>query len=717
MSKNSQWLKRRHVLTKSILTVGSLCGVIEMAQAEEKTLSEVQVNAPRQLPSTIKVTEDVEASPASVTVITKKDLDKKTITSYGDIFRGVTGVSIAQYGQGTVAYEIKARGFASGHGRDLAVFLDGMPLNVTGSQHTNGYMDLAQLIPEIVSRVEFVRGPFSVFAGNHAVGGSVQFYTDASPQSAIKLTVDNEGQARVVPVLSKPVGDGSLLLAMDGTKGDGYTKQSDLKRLNLFTRYMLPVANGLASVRFQAYDADAQAPGYLDLAAIQSGQVDKRAALSKGIGDAKSQQNLVFNYRSNDVEGVNVDGGWFVVAYLNNDIRKRWTNFDLTTPVGSSVTLGQERDQLRQFGFDIRKTLTFQTGTMPSQFVAGVQYNDERVNARKFNTDADHNQLAGPGDVISVDRRVQTQTQALYAQYQIQPISVLKLTAALRYDRLKFNLGLHPDDDTFTAAALAGLPGSVSTAQGQWSPKLGGALTLLESPGQRVELYANMAHGLKSPYPFSDYYSNLGVSGTLPDLKISSVRSYETGLQGGTPSGSAAWRIALWNTLQDKESDVNNAGIFQSFKQTRRDGFDLEGSIAVLNNLRLFANYSHVTARIKDPVIPGANYIPNVPQSSTTLGFETNTGWGAHRLDFSLADTLTGEQPLTADNQLRSGQFNRYVARAAYSNTAWHGASAFVSLVGYDKQFEEVQFDFGGGARGVSPRPKMQLTVGIQVPL
>lgn len=687
------------------------------AWADDNVLPEVQVTATKARTPATKVTEDVEAAPASVTVISRKELDQKTINSYGDIFRGVTGVSHAQYGQGLVAYEVKARGFSSGHGRDLAVFLDGMPLNVTGSQHTNGYMDMAQLIPELVSRVEFVRGPFSAFAGNHAVAGSIQLYTDASPPSMVKLTVDNFGQTRVVPVLNKAVGPGILLLAADATKGGGYTKQSDVERLNLFTRYMLPVGEGLASLRFQAYDAKAEAPGYLDLARIRSGEVDKREALSKGIGDAKSQQNLVLNYRSNDLDGTAPGGGWFAVAYFNNDVRKRWTNSDLAGDIGASVPLNQERDRLQQTGFDVRKTRTFDTAGLPSQLAVGLQFNDERLKGRRFRTDADHNPLNDGADNVSVDRDVDTQTQALYAQYQIQPASALKLTAGLRYDRLKFDIGLHPQDDTYEAARAAGLPTSASTTQSQWSPKLGAALALLDTPRYRTELYANAARGLKSPYPFSDYYANIGLVRSLPDLQISSVRSLEAGLQGGAPDGSSKWRLAVWNTRQDKESDVNSAGIFQSFKKTRRDGFDLEGSLAVAKNLRLFANYSRVRARVEDPATPGADRIPNVPECTATIGVDAAVGWAEHRFDLSLADTLTGPQPVTADNAIRTRHYNRYTARVAYSRPDWRGANVFLSLVGYDRQLEEVQFDFGGGVVGTSPRPRLQVTTGVQIPL
>lgn len=668
--------------------------------------------------SQTQVTEDISAAPASVTVFEKRDLDRKTITTYGDIFRGTAGVSILEYGQGLVAYDIQMRGFDGGHGNKIAVSLDGMPLNVTGSQHTNGYMDLAQVIPELLSRVELVRGPFSVFAGNHAVAGSVQFHTDTSPLASVKFTIDSFGRARVVPIENFDIGPGNLMVALDATKGPTYTDQSNLQRLNLFTRYAMPLGSGIASLRLQLYDADAEAPGYINAEQIRTNQISPKAALSRGIGDAKNQQNLVFNFRSDDAEGAGgFDTGWFISAYLNNDTRRRWTNFNLATPLGSSVPLGSERDHLQQLGFDVRKTTSFDTIGLPSQLVAGVQINSERLEARNYQSDADRNFIGG---TIGIDRRIVTDTRALYAQYQLQPIPRLKLTAGGRYDYLSFNLLLRPDDATFASAQPLGAD-TVNSSASQFSPKVGAAFTVWEGAAANAVLFANAARGLKSPYAFSDFYSNLGLNPPsarfVPDLSISKVTSYEAGLQGGALDNSFAWRVSFWDTKQDGEQDRNAVGVFQNFKKTNRDGFDLEGSLLVADATRVFANYSQVRARIENPVVAGFDRIPNVAEYIGTVGILSAQQFGRHRFDVTLADSLVGPQSIIADNSVRSSAYHRSNLRVAYSKDDWKGATVFVNFVTYSRQLDELTFDFGGGQFGVSPRPRLAATVGVQIPL
>ncbi|MDQ3185440.1 MAG: TonB-dependent receptor, partial [Pseudomonadota bacterium] len=426
-------------------------------------------------PALTSITHDVAASPASVTVINKKELDRLTINTYGDILRNRAGINIIEYNQGLVAYGITIRGFQEGHGSNLAAYLDGMPLNVTGSQHTNGYGDQVQIIPELIGRAEITRGPFSVLAGNHAVGGSLQLTTTERIPSSFRFQIDHFGRARILPILSFNLGPGHLISALDLTKGNGYTPQSNTDRVNFFNRYSMPLGDGVASVRIQSYAADAEATGYLDRAKLASGAIEKHSFLNHGIGDAKTQQNIVLNYRSNDPEGISrLTGGWFASIYYNRDIRRRWTNFDLTLPSGSNEPLSGERDRLHQVGFDFRKTTSFDTLTMPSQLVAGFQLNNEEIHAMRRLTDSNHNSLAPSlvtPNVIGIQRNVETFTRAFYANYQLQPISRLKLMAGLRYDWLQFTNRLNPDDDAYAAAVANGLPTHINRSAQQFSPK------------------------------------------------------------------------------------------------------------------------------------------------------------------------------------------------------------------------------------------------------
>jgi outer membrane receptor protein involved in Fe transport len=646
----------------------------------------------------LEVTENPQASPASVTVIQKPELDRQVITTYGDVFRGVPGMWVNEYGQGGVAYGLSMRGFDDGnHGRDVAVFLDGVPLNVSASQHTNGYIDLAQLIPELVSRVEVTRGPFSPFAGNHAVGGSVQLYTDAAPVSSARAMVDSFGRYRVVPILATGAGPGKLLVAAEASDGSGYTDNSRVQRLNLFTRYVFPMLEGLGAVRLQAYDGDADAPGYLNRQAIENGTLRERSALSPGIGDTKSQQNLVFNYRSNDAEGRD-GGGWLVNLYLVNDERNRWAAFAPPQIPPLTGNLSQEQDKLQQFGGEVRKTASFDTGGMPSQVSVGLQANQENLSAQNFATDQARQVLSR-----SVNRQIDTTTLAGYGQYQVRPVDPLKLTAGVRYDHFDTRIRAGADDST--------VPADIRWTDGQWSPKLGAALRVFQAGDRQAELFANAARGLKAPWPFGELTAT-------PDLRISPLTSYEAGIQGGTADNALFLRLSVWRTTQERESAFNPASLrLESFGSTKRDGVDVEAQWQVTEAVRVFGNFSQVDARsVTAP--PGQQAISNVPDYVAALGVQSLHAFGPHHLDLSLVDLLIGPKPLNPDRSLETGSYHRITARAGYGHDSWRGATVFLSLIAYPgsyRNLNETSFDFGGFA-ATSPKAPYRVIAGVTIP-
>ncbi len=657
-------------------------------------LQRVEVTYERPRVPLTSVTQNVEAAPASTTVLDRRDLDRLSVATYGDMFRNLTGVFVNDYGQGLVAYEIKMRGFASGHGRDIAFTLDGVPLNITGSQHTNGYADLALVIAETVDRVEVVRGPFSAAAGNHAVAGSVNFFTDRNTRSQVKLDVDSFGRVRVLPVYSGPLGEGRLLLALDATRGKGYTDQSGLQRTNFFARYSFGLGAGLAAVRLQRYDADADAPGYLNLERIRSGLISPRAALSPGIGDAKTQTNLVFNYRSDDSEGTTGPAsGWSAAAYVVRDDRRRWSNFDPNTPIGATPDLESERDRLSQKGLDVRKATTLGAG---AQLLAGFQHNNEQVDALQFFSDFTRRPL---GDAaVAQQRDVGTRTSALFADLQVSPLAPLKLQAGLRWDRIDFDVALRPLDDAFGGPA----GNRFSNRKSQISPKLGLAWALMEG-ATPAEIFANAARGLKSPYTYREY-------DRLPSTNITPLTSYELGVKGGTDA--ASWRAAVWRTRQEKEALFNATNQFLGNQRTNRDGFDLEGRYALSQDFRLLANYSRVKARVLGQ--GGNDRITGVPDWTAGFGVEGAFSTAAGRADWSVIDSIVGPQPLFADDSASTKSYHRIVARAAFVPTAMANAKFALAVTHYTRAYEEPRFDVGDGQFGTAPKPRWKALLTAQ---
>lgn len=138
-------------------------------------LEQVTISATRQ-------EQDINSVPSTVTVQTREDLDRNNVNNIKDLVRYEPGVSVGGTGTraGLSGYNI--RGI---DGDRVLTQVDGVQVpdgffNGPYAQTNRNYVD-----PEIVKRVEILRGPASVLYGSNAIGGAVSYYT-LDPDDIIK---------------------------------------------------------------------------------------------------------------------------------------------------------------------------------------------------------------------------------------------------------------------------------------------------------------------------------------------------------------------------------------------------------------------------------------------------------------------------------------------------------------------------------------------------
>ncbi len=164
---------RRCLVRRGLIGLIGLIGCIvlltdittALGEEKETRLEEIVVTATR-------TEKELEATPGSVSVVTKEDMEKKNTKTVDEILNTVSGV-FSRRGKGlmdTLA-QVSIRGIP-GQNRTL-ILMDGMFLN-------NAYVGNIQwggLSPEDVERIEVVKGPFSSLYGGYAMGGVVNIIT------------------------------------------------------------------------------------------------------------------------------------------------------------------------------------------------------------------------------------------------------------------------------------------------------------------------------------------------------------------------------------------------------------------------------------------------------------------------------------------------------------------------------------------------------------
>src|SRR5882672_7812981 len=91
-------------------------------------------------------------SSSSEVFIPGRDFQLRPEGRPADILRLVPGFVISQHQGGGKAEQYFLRGFDADHGTDVALYLDGLPVNLRSHAHGQGYADLHFLIPETVQR-------------------------------------------------------------------------------------------------------------------------------------------------------------------------------------------------------------------------------------------------------------------------------------------------------------------------------------------------------------------------------------------------------------------------------------------------------------------------------------------------------------------------------------------------------------------------------------
>ncbi len=107
---------------------------------------------------------------ASVTVITRRDIERLQTRSVEDLLRGELGVSISNNGGPGKATSVFLRGTNSDH---VLVLIDGIKVG-SATLGTTAFQDIPV---NQIERVEIVRGPRSSLYGSEAIGGVIQIFT------------------------------------------------------------------------------------------------------------------------------------------------------------------------------------------------------------------------------------------------------------------------------------------------------------------------------------------------------------------------------------------------------------------------------------------------------------------------------------------------------------------------------------------------------------
>jgi hypothetical protein len=154
------------------------------------------------------------ANSASSGIIGQDRLEARSPFRPAEILEAVPGLVITQHSGEGKANQCYLRGFNLDHGTDLAIFFDGMPVNMPTHGHGQGYADMNFMIPELARGLSFHKGPYFADEGNFASAGAIRIdYVDKLARNIGQIEVGSFGYRRALGAMSAPTGSGNTLVA------------------------------------------------------------------------------------------------------------------------------------------------------------------------------------------------------------------------------------------------------------------------------------------------------------------------------------------------------------------------------------------------------------------------------------------------------------------------------------------------------------------------
>ena len=576
------------------------------------------------------------------------ELTDRPLLRTGEILESVPGLIITQHAGGGKANQYFTRGFNLDHGTDFATDLDGMPLNLPSHAHGQGYADLNIVIPELISRLDYEKGPYYVANGDFStVGAAHLVYADALPEGFVKVEGGTDGYARALWAGSTALGTGNLLEGFEVYHENGpWVIPDDYTRYNGVLKYSQGNASLGCSVMAMAYHGQWNSTDQVSESAVESGLIPFYGSQSPSDGGYSQRYSLQGEWHSQGA-----DSAAQVMAYAFHYDLNLFSNFTyyLESPDGDQF---EQQDNRNVVGLKASRTFIGQWLGRKMENTIGAQLQNSWIDLGLYQTvDRVRTEKTGyGGNLIPATTKVDAVTEgsgALYYDNRIWWMDRFRSEFGLREDIYSVDVSdLNPVNSGNRHAALA-------------SPKL----SLIFGPWARTELYLQAGYGFHSNDARADTATvnpDDSVVGThLPVLVP--ARGAEFGIRT-TAANELQSTLSLWYLHNDSELYFNgidaDSGITTASQQaTNRYGVEFANYFRPAPWLAFDLDYADSWAHFVSPttaaedIAPGGTLVDEAIRQSLSSGVtvKNSGGWEA-----SLRLRYFGPRPLTSTGSVKS---------------------------------------------------------------
>ncbi|MCE2870185.1 MAG: TonB-dependent receptor [Oxalobacteraceae bacterium] len=569
------------------------------------------------------------ADSANEGAVGQAQISNRVVARTGEVLEVVPGLIVSQHSGEGKANQYFLRGFNLDHGMDFKISLDGMPVNQRSHAHGQGWADLNPLIPELISAINYRKGPYYSSEGDFANAGSANiYYTDTVDRGIASVGLGQNGFYRTLLANSPKFHNGRVLYGLELSHYDGpWDTPDNYRKYNGMLRYSEGNSGNGFNLTAMSYSGKWNSTDQIPYNDYKNGLISRWGSMDpKGKNGASANRNsLSGEWRRSDASGTLLFQAYVIQNYLD-----LYSNFEY-----SPSSQFNQRDSRVTTGFNLVRMWNIEGLGKEASNTLGLQAQNDAIN-NSLNSTTARVRNATCQSVIDQCRgdRISQSSLGVYAENHVHWNDWFRTVAGVRGDYFRFaNRGLSSstgDNNTDTVNDFIA------------SPKL----NVVFGPWAKTEYYYSVGNG---------YHSNDARGVTIGSGRRADglVRTFgqEVGIRTEIIEGLQT-TLALFQL--DNASEivyVGDAGLTEdSGRRTRRTGFEFNNYFKATNWLTIDADFAYAKARFRDAG-GGGKYIEGAVEGvASVAALIDNQG----PYSGSLQLRHFGPRPLTEDNSLRS---------------------------------------------------------------
>lgn len=610
---------------------------------------------------------------ASAGRVTARRVETRPAQRPGELLEYVPGVIITQHSGDGKANQYFMRGFNLDHGTDFAITVAGMPVNMPAHAHGQGYADLNFLIPELVSGIEYRKGPYYADIGDFSAAGAANIeYARSLPATTGSVTIGEGDYKRGVIVGSPSVGGGTLLYGLEVMAQDGpWEHPENFSKFNGVLRYSRGNEASGFSITGMAYQAEWDATDQIPRRAVQSGALGRFGAVDPTDGGEASRYSLSYE-QHNSFDG----GRWMLDAYGIRNELNLWSNFTYFLDDPANGDQFEQAEKRNILGLHPRVEFYNNLWGMDNTLRVGVQVRHDDMDPVGLYHNAARQRLS-----TTREDQVKQTSVGFYLEDSMQVTEWFRAVPGVRADHYEFEV------DSSIAA------NSGKTDDSIVSPKL----SLVFGPWSKTEYFFNVGRGFHSNDARGTTIT-LDPNTLTPADKVDPLvrsRGMEVGVRTeiipNVESSLSVWQLKLDSELLF----IGDAGTTEASRPSKREGVEWSTHYRPLSWLLIDFDLSASRARFTDNA-PEGNHIPGSIDKVASLGVTVDSLGPWYGM---LQYRYFGPRPLVEDDSVRSSSTQITNLRLGYRvNKTWRAHLDVYNL--FDRDDDDITYFYESQLQG-----------------